>query len=163
MDISIVILLIALGLVFIPIIYVCVKATNHKTKLEEQGLEYRSFFKYEGGLDGRLPEDLSNIEIYHSHIRLILSKKNEEFNYSQIEKVKIMTKSQMESYISAGRVAMFGVLSLAMKKQKDVDRFFVIIELNDEQSIVLSTNYRNQCEKTYEYLNKNLQRCRLSN
>lgn len=163
MDTSIVILLVALGLVFIPIIYVCMKSANRSEQLREQGLEYSKFFKYEGGLDGRLAEDLSNLEIFPDHIRLILGKNIEKFDYSQIEKVKIMTKSQMESYISAGRVAMFGVLSLAMKKQKDVDRFFVIIELNDEQSIVLSTNYRNQCEKTYEYLNKNLQRCRLSN
>lgn len=162
MDKGIVLLLVGLGLVFIPIVYVFVKSAKHSEKLREQGLEYSKLFKYEGGLDGKLPT-LSNLEIYPNNIKLILGNKSEEFEYSQIEKVSVMTKSQMKNYISVGRAAMFGVLSLAMKKEKEVEKFFIVIELKDNQSIALSTQFRNQCEKTYEYINKNLQKCKLSN
>lgn len=149
-------------MVFIPIIYVCIKASSHNKKLREQGLEYSKLLNYEGGLNGKLPV-LSNLEIYPNNIKLILGNESEEFEYSQIEKISVMTKSQMKNYISVGRAAMFGVLSLAMKKEKEVEKFFVVIELKDEQSIVLSTQFRNQCEKVYEYINKNLQSYKLSN
>ncbi|MBS4894073.1 MAG: hypothetical protein KHZ90_09920 [Veillonella parvula] len=163
MDTGVIVLVIGLCMVLIPLGYVGLKSANRSEKLREQGLEFEGLFSYEGGLDGVLPENLANLEVFTDCIKLILSKKDEYICYSQIQKVKIMSRTQVESYVSSGRLAMFGVLSLAMKKNKNVDMFYTIIELKDNQSIILSTKFRNKCEKVYEYLNKNLQNYNLSN
>ncbi len=163
MDTGVIVLVIGLCMVLIPLAYIGLKSANRSEKLREQGLEFEGLFSYEGGLDGVLPENLANLEVFTDCIKLILGKKDEYICYSQIQKVKIMSRTQVESYVSSGRLAMFGVLSLAMKKNKDVDMFYTIIELKDNQSIILSTKFRNKCEKVYEYLNKNLQNYNLSN
>ncbi|MDM0587673.1 hypothetical protein QTH25_12930 [Clostridium perfringens] len=163
MDTGVIVLVIGLCMVLTPLGYIGLKSANRSEKLREQGLEFEGLFSYEGGLDGVLPENLVNLEVFTDCVKLILSKKDEYICYSQIQKVKIMSRTQVESYVSSGRVAMFGVLSLAMKKNKDVDMFYTIIELKDNQSIILSTKFRNKCEKVYEYLNKNLQNYNLSN
>ncbi|HII4449368.1 hypothetical protein [Clostridium perfringens] len=162
MEEGIIVLLIGAMLILIPIVYLVRSYFKHEDKLKEMGMEERYILNYEGGLYNRLPE-ATMLEVYSDYIKLTFGKYNDYFHCLNITKVNMLSDSQMESYISAGRVAMFGVLSLAMKKQKEIDKYYIVLELDNEQSIVLSTQYRNRCEKIHNLIYEKVQKCKMLN
>lgn len=154
--IHLLILLIAMFLGII--IYLFKKYNSNLDRLEAEGLQYRATFDYKGGLDDRLPEIMKWVEVYPEKIKILFDEKQGEYFYNSMSKVRLMTKEQMESYISMSRVALAGVFALAMKKQREVSSYFVVIEMDDGQSILLSTDSRSKCEKMFEVINNNIQK-----
>lgn len=141
--------------VFIAIkVYFIIKDNKYQTK-NKIGVLYRIRPQYINGYDNELGGHYITLEICLDRLILKFNDNIKQIFYKDLKNYRIMTESQIQRDISAGKILALGVFALATNKTKTVANNYLVLEFNEDnesKSIVLDCKNDEKLKETFDWI-----------
>lgn len=141
--------------VFIAIkVYFIIKDNKYQVK-NKIGVLYRIRPQYINGYDNELGGHYITLEICLDRLILKFNDNIKQIFYKDLKNYRIMTESQIQRDISAGKILTLGVFALATNKTKTVANNYLVLEFNEDnesKSIVLDCKNDEKLKETFDWI-----------
>lgn len=141
--------------VFVAIkIYFIIQDEKYQAK-NKIGVLYRIRPQYICGYDNELGGRYITLEICLDRLILKFDDNIKQIFYTDLKNYRIMTESQIQKDISAGRILALGVFALATNKTKTITNNYLVLEFNDndqEKSVILDCQSDGKLKETFSWM-----------
>ena len=112
-------------------------------KEKREGLGSQSYIcrtKYIGGLGDISGGKLAKIDCKDTYLEISMLGKKEHVSYFNISNISVMSEAYITQSASLSTILAFGVVGLAMKKDNEKVRNYLVIELTDGRKIMFNND-----------------------
>lgn len=141
------------------------KKTNFENLKTDNGVEPNCYIQtnYYGGFRDVSAKDIPFVNIYtfDDKVRFIFNLYGKLINYKDIPKenilsIEYMNEVELRESISIGKVAVFGLIGVAMKNQKEINREYILLRCMCEGKkidVALNNTYGSSNKECFEIMN----------